>query len=300
MNQFFFGEQIEFNTGLFVAYWAKERKMKRFFKNDDSFWCKLNVDIEYLYENCKRGGIKFVSHDEGNQKLYFKFKKINLVTDYSVGILIQIFGLQAYKLEKQLFKPKSRYIVIDIGMNKAFSSIWFAMRRQTDIVVGYEMNPILKSYIDENLELNPSLSSKIIVNLFGLSDKEGEVAFYSLKNDDGVGTMNEKFYIEYWSKERKSKMKKIMAKTKIASKEISKVFKKFPNHEYILKIDVEGAEYEIFENLSKNNLLKKFDLILGETHNGMDGIKKYLEEFDLVEENLLPGNLATFIAKKRH
>ena len=46
----------------------------------------------------------------------------------------------------------------------------------------------------------------------------------------------------------------------------------------ILKIDVEGAEYDIFENLiNDSNILDQIDIIIGESHMGLQPIIDFLE-----------------------
>lgn len=92
LNNLFFGEQVKFNTCKFIQFLKREKRMKKFFNNDDTFWNKINVDIEYLYENCRRKKIKFVRHDQENGKLTFKYKKLYYTTDYSLASIKQIIS----------------------------------------------------------------------------------------------------------------------------------------------------------------------------------------------------------------
>ena len=48
----------------------------------------------------------------------------------------------------------------------------------------------------------------------------------------------------------------------------------------VLKIDVEGAEYDIFADLHEHGLLKEFDLIIGEYHKGLEPLLEYLSDFN--------------------
>ncbi|MBQ1655215.1 MAG: FkbM family methyltransferase, partial [Bacteroidales bacterium] len=54
----------------------------------------------------------------------------------------------------------------------------------------------------------------------------------------------------------------------------------------ILKIDVEGAEYGIFEDLCKTGQIKQFDLITGEAHNGIEPIRMKLEANGFTMEHI--------------
>ena len=46
----------------------------------------------------------------------------------------------------------------------------------------------------------------------------------------------------------------------------------------VLKIDIEGFEYEIFENIEKN-VLRKFEYLLIEYHYGPENIEKIIKKF---------------------
>lgn len=280
---------------------TKQLRMLRFFRGDTSFYNKINVDVEYLYDSCRSVQIKFLRHDKKRGRLYFIYKnRYNLVTDYSVGIIIQIFSLENYKFDWSLISENKKYIVFDLGMNKGFSSMWFAMNSRVQKVIGYEINPYLEGYIEENRKLNPKLFSKIIVNMFGLADKDKKQNFFALKNDDGVGTVDSSFFKDYWSENRKKKAIKMKLGVKNVSKEMTKYFKKYKGEDigYFLKIDIEGAEYSIFERLAKDKLIEKFDIIMGETHHGFEKIKKYLEGCEILDLQECPGNLATFTVVK--
>ena len=65
-----------------------------------------------------------------------------------------------------------------------------------------------------------------------------------------------------------------------------------------MKIDVEGAEYQILPNLYKNNILNKFDIIYIEVHKGLDSLEKYFNGFKITELNKHSDDLITFVALK--
>ena len=46
-----------------------------------------------------------------------------------------------------------------------------------------------------------------------------------------------------------------------------------------MKIDVEGAEYNIFADLYEQNIIKELDLIIGEYHEGIENLMTYLPDF---------------------
>ena len=70
----------------------------------------------------------------------------------------------------------------------------------------------------------------------------------------------------------------------------------------ILKIDVEGGEYTILEDLYQADLLYMFDIIIGEYHRGLDGLLSYLSDFYLSYHQKLGGlaGMIVFINKRHH
>jgi len=273
----------------------KKINVLRFFGFDSSFFYKLNIEIVSLYNSCKENNIKYLSHNQKEGKIYFRYnEKYILVSDYSVATIVQIFAYRNYDFAFP--ESDNGYLVFDIGMNKGYSSMWFAMQPNIKKVIGYEVNEELSEYIDENRKLNKQLFKKIKSNTFGLAGKSKETTLRYLKNDDGVSTIREDFYLKYWSEDRKNGVKEKKVKVKEASSEINKYLKEFPNSNYILKIDVEGSEYEIISNLAKKELLNKFDIIVGETHSGFKDIERHLNCFTIENLENFAGDLNTFVA----
>lgn len=280
----------------------KGLKIIRFFKFNVFLFNRCNISMEELYDACIKNDIQFLKYNKLMRKLYFKYKgKYFFVTNYSVATIVQIFAYKSYKVPPS--KLLNEYIVFDIGANKGFSSMWFAMLPSVCKVIGYEINPNLEKFINENKEMNNELFSKIKIYNFGLSDRNKKINLYSLENDDGVTTINDQFYSKYWSGKRKKKVSECEVYVRKASSEIKKHLHRYSKNKYILKIDVEGAEYEIFNDLVENRLLGQFDIIMGETHMGFDKIRKQLYKFRfrLVKLEEFSGNLNTFIAyKEKH
>lgn len=274
-------------------------KALHYFNYDYKLLNRINIPVCEFYNVCQENNIKLIHHDNKRNQLAFIYdNEIKLITDYSVGIIIQIFGYKNYMLPFNLLNKK--YIVVDIGMNKGFSSLWFAQYPQVETVIGFEVDKNLKTFINKNIQVNKELGKKITPNFFGLSNKTAIVDLFVLKNDDGVTTMNKDFFNIYWNPKRKKLVKKSKAVVKEASYEILNILNKYRKKKFILKIDVEGAEYEIFDNLANDNLIDKFEMILGETHNGFDKINKHLHGFQIIDLQSYPNKLHTFIAVKKN
>lgn len=75
------------------------------------------------------------------------------------------------------------------------------------------------------------------------------------------------------------KGKLVQIKTLEASILIDRIIREHPNKKVVLKIDCEGSEYKIFENLLLTNELEKVYMILMETHDGRENeIKSFLKK----------------------
>ena len=74
-----------------------------------------------------------------------------------------------------------------------------------------------------------------------------------------------------------------------ASSEFEEIFRELNKEKVIVKMDCEGAEYEIIENLYKSGLLGKIDVLLMEWHDkGSDRLEKTLLDsgFECFSQNI--------------
>ena len=75
--------------------------------------------------------------------------------------------------------------------------------------------------------------------------------------------------------------------------ELRRIVEKHPNNDIIIKIDTEGSEYDIFENIDKQ-LLNPVKVIMLEWHiNGPDFIQDILEEIGFKILSLSPKSKKT-------
>ena len=188
-------------------------------------------------------------------KLVLKYNGIKLFIENVTDLLLfnEVIVLKAY--ETTLLK-NSNYVVIDIGANVADTALYFSSVKNIMKVYAYELFKSIHNKGLENLKINPELSRKIEYNNFGISNINQELFISDVYiNEMGAG-INTSF-------------KK--GADKVIVRNVAEIFqnirsKRKHNEEIILKMDCEGAEYEILSKLESENMLNKIDTIIMEWH----------------------------------
>ncbi len=243
-----------------------------------------------LYRDFKNVG-KLSFYDSEQDKIYLKTNNnIFITTDKYYAIVLEIFVHEVYSLPP--YVSETDFVVFDMGMNRAYTSLYFADMPHCQHVYAWEIDTKTYSFAQENLQLNVHLSNKITSYNFGLwnDDEEIDLGSDGIDGHSAISDVKQTNTMQTFSR----------VKVKNASKELSNIFKSIDNKfSKVLKIDVEGSEYVIFENLYKNNILQQFDLIIGEYHDGIDGLKPYLSDFNCIYHNSIDGKLGAFTFVKK-
>ena len=189
---------------------------------------------------------KFV--DLSKYERFLKYKNKQGVT-YNLDLkeyqMKQIFFYDFYEkntvrhLLKLLRKIKKRPIIcVDAGTNIGFYTLTIdkALEHQDHEIHCFEPNPSTFEILTKNVQTNPS--EHIMLNQFGLSDKEGSFTLsYNLEN---TGTAS------IYKKGKSEKTVEIKVKTLdqyCEDKHITKID--------LIKVDVEGAEFDFLRGASK-------------------------------------------------
>lgn len=157
-------------------------------------------------------------------------------------------------------------ILLDIGMNIGLASLYFAAKSFVKKIYGFE--PFKPTYDRAlaNFDLNEGpVKDKIKAFNYGLSDADRTGCFTYLDNNPG----NMKTTSEYL-KEGSDVYNGQVVELKEAGKEIDRIMNLEPGAAYVIKIDCEGAEYDIIPSLVKWNVLDRVRLIIMETHDGRE------------------------------
>ena len=198
-------------------------------------------------------------------------------------IIVEVFVNECYN-----FNLNKKSVIIDIGANIGISSVYFSRSSLTDTVYSFE--PIDDTFNQAlmNLSFNSSTISKVIIENYGLADKEGTSKFlYNKKHkgNTGVRGLDSPMLKTYSDNEFKT----------VKLEQASTVFEEIISHhrqsQFVVKMDCEGSEYSILEDLDKADLLKHLSLIMIEWHDkGAATLNEILSRhnFATVSSNLSP------------
>lgn len=162
-------------------------------------------------------------------------------------IFNEVYCLHQYREGLTHIKKVKNPIVVDLGAYIGISPHYFAQDKDATIYA-VEPNP----YSFAALKLNCTNRDKIIPFNFGIG--------YRTKERELVIPDNNSTAMSFYGKGAKV--------FKVFTYSIDDFFKKYDiTHVDLLKIDVEGAEFEIFLSEGFKNVADKIDMIIGEAHD---------------------------------
>jgi FkbM family methyltransferase len=230
------------------------------------------------------------------------FPEIDLVS-HKEGVLAHFNGLQLYVesseeffIIKEVFIEKDynllsneSIVVFDIGMNIGVSSLFFALNKKVEQIYSFE--PVVTTYNQAlyNLDLNPTYSGKIEAFNFGMGGfSRVEKVLYNSQAKGNCGIRLESSLVI-----DKENSKEIEITINDISEVLPDLIAKHSGQKKVLKIDCEGAEYEILQKLSEANLLNDIDVLLIEWH---DKGAKILEDILIANDFRLLSRYLTSIS----
>ncbi len=177
--------------------------------------------------------------------------KLQYITDFF--IFREIFLENIYNVEL----PFADYIVIDIGMNIGIASLFFAEQTKTIKVYGFEpFEDTYRQALDNFARNNPEIQNKIIPCNIALYDEDKKMECAVLHEDSGLRNV--------FCQDDTSRKVEITYRT--AGKVIGDILKRECGKKVVLKCDIEGSEYAVFNSLEEYGCLEKIDAVLLEYH----------------------------------
>lgn len=207
--------------------------------------------------------------------LHFVAKPYPVKMEVNAGnysVFKEIFIEDFYKIKKNLSDLPSKINVIDIGANEGFFAAIVLSKTKDATVFAFEPLPSNVNKIQRLKQINPSMGDKIILHAKAVTGGSSESVHLFTQQENSESSIAS-IYREFNERNNKSIEVPATTLTKIISEnkldEIS-----------LLKLDCEGAEYEILYNTDVV-VLKKIKRILIEVHPLDDKQKneKYLSDF---------------------
>ncbi|MDE7331787.1 MAG: FkbM family methyltransferase [Lachnospiraceae bacterium] len=161
------------------------------------------------------------------------------------------------------------YIVIDIGMNVAIASLYFAKQPNVKKVYGFEAFPDTYEQAVANIALNPpEIRDKIVAENFALSDENGKMMVAVSAEETG--------WRNIFSRDESKRQVGIVCRD--AGEVVSDILNRH-KEKIILKVDTEGAEFIIFEALERAGCFEKIDVIMMEYHGDSGKLIPVLKKY---------------------
>lgn len=243
---------------------------------------EMNIDykkIKFIYPDIEACGESELSiNSDYSLNVLFNNISINLKSLTEHNVFKTIFLDKDYEVGLSSLKPT---VVIDIGMNVGMAALYFANKDYVEKVYSFE--PFKETYEKalENFSANKDIYHKINPFNVGLDNyTETKLLNYDANISGSMRTYGESVTNETG----------VAVKIENASKHIKPIINGHINHQIIMKVDCEGAEFGIFEDLNDKNVLEGIDIILMEFH-----IENNRKVEDL--ENILERNGFTYFTR---
>lgn len=232
------------------------------------FLVKLNLEVDLikhffiinsfslaadLIEKCNA----VFSNEEEEIYVSLSSLKINVQTGEELYVLKEIFINNVYG-----FFPVKESMVIDIGMNVGITSLVFSLQPNIKRIFGFEPFAGTFAQANKNFKMNQPYSEKITAIHAGLGNQKKTLELDYVKEfKANMSTTYATAHLPDWGERVRTTVEILDAKDELqdiirSNKELYK----------ILKIDCEGAEYEIMERLDGAGLLKEIDAVMLEWH----------------------------------
>ena len=244
-----------------AMYWANFIKniiqIFRGFPFPITLWARLHIAITYIRIKVKEVVlVKLFKFSPKKETLFYPTLTMEFFAyTQFVSLFEDIF------INHQYYHPilhKKNVTVVDGGAHMGMFSAYCNWINETVRIVAYEADPVMNSLCNKNAVSNSWKKTKCINA--ALSGKKGKRWFYFDQEFPGS-------FMSSISKERG-----LGGKVTVPCLPLSPLLRK-RKLDYI-KLDIEGAEYEVLQNLAQKRLLMKVDVFTVEFHHNIEKIER--------------------------
>ncbi|KJD35930.1 hypothetical protein PW52_09415 [Tamlana sedimentorum] len=211
------------------------------------------------------------------QNLEDKFKNLTIV-NHKEGFLVGFLDLNIYVESEEEFHilneifvrndydfiTDSKSILIDIGANIGITSLFFSRLDFVDKIYAFEPVKDTFEQAQYNFRLNDKIQKITTIKNIGLGKNSRKELFLFDKNCKGNTGLRGKSSPSY---QNNISAKEREVQIESATFEIGSIISEHSNRKVIVKMDCEGGEYEILEDLYQSGMINKIDVLLLEWHD---------------------------------
>lgn len=256
---------------------ANERKFRYwFFRGNDKLVGDYGFISSELIGQMITRNVEFVRFDEDAGRVYLKKDSVIVAVDRYVWIFKEVFLDELYYIQPQLLPDQ--FVVFDFGMNRGYTALYFLSQTPCEHVYGFEPVKSTFEFALDNIAQNPRMKNRLTLFNVGVGSEDMETEGYVSRDRDGISSYSEEFLDQYAPGFTASAEKSIFR-----IKQASKVMRELIENDdirlpIVLKIDIEGHEYEVFDDLAANpDIMRRIDVIVGEYHLGLGRVQAALE-----------------------
>jgi FkbM family methyltransferase len=158
--------------------------------------------------------------------------------------------------------PSRAALIVDIGANVGLAALYLAHACTDALVVGYEPLEMNLDRAQRNLALNPEIAARIELVPAGLLDADGTRTLRSLPGHRGRSSM----VTTPSAPGPIGALEEHTVSVRRASSELARLRQLHPARAVVLKLDCEGAESAIVDDLAASGELAHVDACLLEWH----------------------------------
>lgn len=219
---------------------------------------KIHIDKFYTYGRYLKLLITILSDkqflvvpDYPTKGIILKINDISilLLSEHNIFIAYEIYLQQLYNLST----PHNNNVVLDIGMNVGYATLFFASLENVSHVYSYEPFEETFKEASDNIDLNPHLKHKIKIFNYGISNISRSIEVPQFESGSPVASTSE-FFLD--SRKKAVSSRNVKVEVKNIAEVLNTVVSNHPQQTIFLKVDCEGEEYNIMEKLSSDGGIK--------------------------------------------